>query len=300
MLKKLNNQPITKQRVTQIVEGDGKLIVTCTNKQTYQYDQVINTAPLGCIGTMDLEGCSLLYNQKTAIRCLQYSASTKVGLKFERRWWEDEEFMKKNQRVGGHSITGGQSATDLPIRCCVYPSYGRDLQQLAPGILLACYNWGQDASRIGALVGTNDEELLEVVLNDVSKLHNIPREKIPPVLNHFAHSWSSDQYTRGAFAMFGPGQFGNASSKAPIAQASSFVSLKAPAAKGKLHFAGEATSVHHAWVQGALNSAWRAVYNALEGYPEKQDELINRWGIPDEESPTHLKILSLLAQNGKL
>jgi hypothetical protein len=30
-----------------------------------------------------------------------------------------------------------------------------------------------------------------------------------------------------------------------------------------LHFAGEATSVHHAWVAGALASAWRAVAEIL-------------------------------------
>lgn len=107
-----------------------------------------------------------------------------------------------------------------------------------------------------------------------------------------------DPYTRGAFALYGPGQFGYAS---PTGQAvphppSMFSALKAPAANGKLHFAGEATSAHHAWVLGSLNSAWRAVYNALEGHPLLQADLIDKWGIPDEETEINLKSLQLLAR----
>ena len=54
-------------------------------------------------------------------------------------------------------------------------------------------------------------------------------------------------FSVGAFAFFGPGNFGNA-----------YTSLTLPAADGRLHFAGEAISVRHAWVEGALDSAWRA------------------------------------------
>jgi len=39
--------------------------------------------------------------------------------------------------------------------------------------------------------------------------------------------------------------------------------LNSFAAKGRLHFAGEALSVRHAWVVGALDSAWRAVHEYL-------------------------------------
>ena len=121
----------------------------------------------------------------------------------------------------------------------------------------------------------------------------------------FTHAWYGDPYTRGAFAQFGPGQFGT-TDKGGF---SLFASLQAPAALGRLHFAGEATSIHHAWVLGALNSAWRAVHNAVVGDFNPVDvpkdlkpavtgalgidiqatpketlvEMLKRiWGIPDE------------------
>jgi monoamine oxidase len=35
---------------------------------------------------------------------------------------------------------------------------------------------------------------------------------------------------------------------------------------GMFHFAGEATSVHHAWVVGSLNSAYRSVLEIVSHY----------------------------------
>ena len=59
----------------------------------------------------------------------------------------------------------------------------------------------------------------------------------------------------GAFAMFGPGQF-----------QSLYKHVTIPAAHA-LHFAGEATSVHHAWVEGALSSAFRSVAEIVSFIP---------------------------------
>ncbi|OJA21517.1 hypothetical protein AZE42_01789, partial [Rhizopogon vesiculosus] len=58
--------------------------------------------------------------------------------------------------------------------------------------------------------------------------------------------------TTGAFAFFGPGDFQDL-----------YTSLSAPNANCRLHFAGEAISTRHAWVVGALDSAWRAVFEYL-------------------------------------
>jgi hypothetical protein len=66
-----------------------------------------------------------------------------------------------------------------------------------------------------------------------------------------------------------------------------FDSVKVPAAGGRLHIAGEATSTNHGWIIGALNSGWRAVSNVLKGLSdgeELQQKLEANWdGIPDEE-----------------
>jgi monoamine oxidase len=292
----LTHKPLLNKRVNKIALTPNKDAITigfASTKDVQVYSQVICTAPLGCLGDIDLDGLELLYNQKLAIRSLQYDASTKVGIKFEKRWWEDPAIM------GNATIKGGQSSTDLSIRVCVYPSYGFNCPN-PPGVLLASYTWAQDARRLGCLAqgkGTpSDDLLLEVTLNNVAKLHGITRDQMGPVLDHYAHSWYSDEHARGAFALFGPAQFGNPNSQAP----SLFTAVKAPGANGKFHIAGEATSVHHAWVLGALNSAWRAVYNSLMGRPDKQKLLIDRWGIPDEENARNLQLLSQLARYRRL
>ena len=56
----------------------------------------------------------------------------------------------------------------------------------------------------------------------------------------------------GSYARFGPGKY-----------TSLYTSLTTPAADGLLHFAGEAVSVRHGYVEGALHGAWRAVNEML-------------------------------------
>ncbi|KAK7691011.1 hypothetical protein QCA50_006114 [Cerrena zonata] len=301
MACKLSKQskPKTNQTVVKIEQSEDPkgMKVTIRDDQggldTREYAQVISTVPLGCLQTIDIDRAGLTYSQREAIRSLQYEASTKIGIKFKKRWWEDPAVMGKD-----NIIQGGQSQTDIPIRTCVYPSYGLNCPS-APGVLLASYTWAQDAARFGSLAqgqGTDaDKDLLETTLNNLEKLHGISREKFGDVLDHKTHAWYNDRYARGAFAHFGPGQFGRAYDNKSL-----FASLKAPAAGGKFHIAGEATSVHHAWVLGALNSAWRAVFNALICRPDKRRELVKRWPTPDEESVKMLLQLAALAEDNCL
>lgn len=69
-----------------------------------------------------------------------------------------------------------------------------------------------------------------------------------------------------------------------------FTSLKKPAgANSRIHIAGEATSVHHAWVLGALNSAWRAVNNVISLRSDSEvvrKKFHDSWTIPQEEEFT--------------
>jgi len=65
--------------------------------------------------------------------------------------------------------------------------------------------------------------------------------------------WHDDTYSGGAFALFDPGQ-----------QTLLHTHIHSPA--GRIHFAGEHTSLYHAWIQGAIESGLRAAHaiNALE------------------------------------
>jgi len=227
------------------------------------YSAIINTTTLGALQKIDLTDMELPYGMKTAIRVLRYDTSTKVGVKFKKMWWKDAQF---------DSIKlGGVGKTDLPIRVCVYPSY--NIHDQGPGVLLASYTWGQDSERIAAHVSTespdNDKGLKELVIYNLARLHTINREKetreeyekrfllnkktiTDNWITHHAYDWSKDQYACGGFALFSPGQF---STLIPH--------LVRPASDSRFVIVGEAASANHAWIVGALDSAFRGLKQIL-------------------------------------
>ena len=97
-----------------------------------------------------------------------------------------------------------------------------------------------------------------------------------PLAEPYAYQFAdhSVSWSAGAFAFFGPGKFN-----------STYTALTTPAAGGRLHFAGEALSTRHAWVEGALNSAWRAVYELLIQEPawkHLMQKFYKNWGYDAE------------------
>jgi len=272
-IKDQKNVTITKNcKVTKIEPvklGSGLQVFTSqSTTQPKHFDHVINTVPLSVMRSMDLKDCNLSLRKRTAIRSLRYDYSVKVAIKFEKRWWEDATFMKNKQ------FQGGVSSCDLPIRTVVYPSYGMDCKD-APGILIVSYTWAQDAMRIGAF--SNDQDLVAMCMKDLAELHDIKEEDLQALRtgdnDYKVMDWNREPNQHGAFALFGPAQF-----------TSLFPDMIEPEAGGLLHFAGEATSVHHAWIVGGLNSAYRSVLEILyyEKMYDKRDELIKKWGIVDE------------------
>ena len=240
-----------------------------------EYDAVFNSAPLGAMQRMDLRGLNLNWGTKQAIRSLGYGASCKVGIKFQYRWWVEEPDL---------AITkGGVGKTDLPIRNCVYPSYNLTKKDASdpnkgdagkkPGVLLCSYSWSQEAQRIGTLINrhggpSTETELKALLIDNLARLHTRQKENDDPAdyerrlerlkkligdayITHFAYDWYTDPGTSGAFAYFGPGQFG------------AMYPWIANRNDGNHIIIGEAASTHHAWVVGALESAVRGVYQFL-------------------------------------
>lgn len=167
----------------------------------------------------------------------------------------------------------------------MYPSYGVDVPN-APGSMIASYVWGQDASRLGSYLNPHNpttqapyqpesaDVLIDVMLRNLAELHGVSHEFVLSQFETYhAYDWYGSAYSNGAFAIFGPGQF---SSTLPW--------LMRPAANGHLHFGGEALSSGHAWIIGAVNSAWRTVFEILdtEGLEDKKKEFIDQWGVIDE------------------
>lgn len=256
MSDRVRFKPETKKRVENISidlksKEEGNMSVKCADETDPRsgYCTVFATPALGCLARMDLRSLELHPSQKDAIRSLHYDDSVKVALKFDHPWWIETCGIVK----------GGVASTDLPLRTCVYPSYNLE-DRGKPAVLLASYTWSQDANRMGSLVNDiNKNELVELILRDLARLHardmtyDSIKRSFTGIYN--AYSWSHDPTTAGAFALFGPGQFRNL-----------YPYLSRPAADSKFHIVGEAASTHHAWIVGALDSAYAAVYRFLKRF----------------------------------
>lgn len=295
MEKKLVNGKVEKnKRVTRITQDKQTkellVYVAGETKPRGPYITVFNTTSLGCLQRMDLTGLNLHPVQKDAIRSLHYVNSSKVAIKFKYPWWIKDCGI----------IRGGSGSTDLPLRSCVYPSYNLKDGLDKEATLLCSYTWAQDAIRIGSLIRSDspasEDQLKELILDNLARLYlanfnkhsgctrtlDEVRDLIANAyITHHAYSWSHDPFASGAVANFGPGQF---------RELYPFVTL--PAADGRFYMLGEASSAHHAWVVGSLESAYAGVYKFLDNFDlsNKQEEMISIWGtIPefkDELGPT--------------
>jgi monoamine oxidase len=81
--------------------------------------------------------------------------------------------------------------------------------------------------------------------------------ELGPLETSASFVWQDEPFALGGFAYFTPGQL---TTLLPIARR----------AEGRIHFAGEHTSLWHGWMNGALESGRRAareVHLALRGRP---------------------------------
>ncbi|KAF8876421.1 hypothetical protein BD779DRAFT_1698051 [Infundibulicybe gibba] len=211
------------------------------------FDHVISTLPLPCMRMLDLQNSGMDDAQENALRQLTYGPSTKVGMLFKSAWWSTWMDLDGNPI----NLFGGESPR----------AYG-------------CV-----PVRFGALMGTGKQEyedqIKALVLRDLALLHNVDLELLKNhYVEHFAWDWHHPR-SMGAFAFFGPGMF-----EKP------YQSLNLPTKNGRLHFASEALSVRHAWVVGALDSAWHAVKEVLVvvyGPKSKQvHDFHKKWGYNQE------------------
>ncbi|KAG9310407.1 hypothetical protein JVU11DRAFT_9546 [Chiua virens] len=228
--------------------------------QEHKYLHVFSTLPLPALRNINLEAAKLNTLQKNALRQSDYGPAVKIAIRFSKAWWAD---------LGIH---GGQANTDLPIRTIVYPSYGT--KEKPCNVLIASYSWTTDAERIAAL-NQNRACLKDLVLANLAEAHKhkdnkVTHEYLSSLFKDMhVQDWSRDEFAMGAFPYFCPGDFEEG-----------FTSLVYPAASKRFHFASEAVSIRHAWVAGALNSAWRTVntYLTVTGQRDKRVDFLKRWG----------------------
>ncbi len=276
----LNHQVVQLEHDANLYNGQGGMKMKLVNAEgkkeklvDKQYPYVISTLPFGMYMT-GYPKYNLLNNisfaKAQAIRECNYMPSFKAFLTFKKNFWAE-----LGERQGYAKDKGlGAASTDRPNRQIIYPSYGYE----AKGGVLQIYCWAEDARRLGAL---GDEERVNECLKGIAYLY-----PDADVYGDFA-GYKKDVTTKtwfwdanaggGAFALFNPGQFKNM-----------YATLLTPEFNGALNIAGEACSVHHGWIVGALDSAYNAVYNILTtmGADEKIKQMEATWGtlsVPNVE-----------------
>jgi monoamine oxidase len=217
------------------------------------------------------------YKKRRAVIELHYDSATKVLLEFSRRWWEftdqdwerdwESELAAEPGAGGGAGVAdageesqasqifeayfpvrprqlpadhlfGGGSVTDNPNRFVYYPSH--PVPGSAGGVVLASYSWADDAARWDSM---EDAERYAYALRGLVAIHG---ERIRRFfVGGATQSWMRNPYAFGEAAVFTPWQ---------LTQLHPHI----PTPEGPVHFAGEHTSLKHAWVEGAIESAVRA------------------------------------------
>lgn len=223
------------RKISQIPDGTVQFL---TDSQTFSGDRAIVTLPFTSLRFVETEP-QFSHRKRKAIRALNYDVSTKIFLQFSERFWEKND-----------GIKGGCTTTDTALRFVYYPS--TDLGSDGAGIVLASYTWSDDSQRWTSL---SHELRIEESLKLLTQIHGPEvREKF---VTGYSYSWLLDPDSKGAFALFEPGQ-----------ETELLPYIATP--EGVVHFAGEHTSLRHGWIEGAIESGVRAakeVFDALQTQP---------------------------------
>ncbi|MGE6536743.1 flavin monoamine oxidase family protein [Bacillus luti] len=237
-LPQLKNNIFMPYKVETIIQENNKVMMQVTHEQTLEKftitgDVAIVTIPFSALRFVEIQPYHLFsYYKRRAIRELNYIAATKIALEFKSRFWE---------RVGQ---CGGKSITDLPIRFTYYPSYG--IHTPGRAIILASYTWADEALTWDSL---SQRERIRYALKNLAEIYgDIVNSEF---VTGASFSWSQNPYSCGAFTAFEPGQ-----------ELELFPYIAPPA--GKVHFAGEHTTLMHGWMQGAIESGIRVAHEVNE------------------------------------
>ncbi|NMF00351.1 flavin monoamine oxidase family protein [Aneurinibacillus aneurinilyticus] len=233
-LPQLKEDILFHQKMMKISQYQYGVTIHCIHQQTAVHstisgDLAIVTIPFSALRFVKIEPyASFSYYKRRAIRKLNYIASTKIGIEFKSRFWEKE---------GQH---GGKSITDLPIRFTYYPSYGIGTNGHA--VILASYTWADEALTWGSLP---ERERIQYALMNLAEIYG--HQVYSKFVSGVSFNWSQNPYSVGAFTASEPGQ-----------ELELYPYIPTP--EGRVHFAGEHTTLTHGWMQGAVESGIRVAY----------------------------------------
>ena len=192
--------------------------------ETYEADRAVCAVPLGVLRGLEVTP-SLPSEKQDAVSVMPYVDATRTFLQVGRAFWYDE------------GVTGSAS-TDLPIGT-VYRHPWADAAGPGERSVIEGYVIGEAASRQDT---RSEEDLIEHVLRHMEKVHPGVRSHVEGAV---VKSWGQDPYGMGHVSWPPPGDV-----------TGHLKALQRP--HGRIHFAGEHTSVLCGTMEGALRSGIRA------------------------------------------
>ena len=220
-------------RVTGIRETGSGVEVTAIRgdlRETHTADRVVATLPATVLRGIRIEP-ALPAEQAAAIAGISYMDATRTFLQVGEGFWRHE------------GVTGA-AATDLPIgnvtRWPLTPVHG-----LEGRWILESYVTGATATRAAALP---EEELIGETLRHMQQVH-------PAIAEHYEGAlvvpWGEDPFALGHISWPAPGEVTRY-----------LALLQQP--RGRIHFAGEHTSIYRSTMEGAIRSGIRAATEVHE------------------------------------
>lgn len=225
MVRALRSPPLLAHEVTSVRSTSHKLVVRCKDGAMHEADFGISTLPLPVLARTTLEPRPAA-DQYAAFREIAYTPITRVYLRVLRPFWEQD----------GLPVT---MWTDSVLER-VFPL--RD----AAGEVVALVSHADGPSAV-MLDTMSDEERRRFAERELARVRPATRDAVEAVAST---SWANDPFAGGAYPYYQPGQVGR---------------LRGAMARplGRLHFAGEHTAVTQPGMEGAAESADRAVAEVL-------------------------------------
>ena len=196
------------------------------NYRTYEADRLICTIPFPVLRKVEVHPPFSELKCK-AIAELQYDPITRVILQCRSRFWEKDGY-------------NGFGISDLPQEIW-HPTFDQ------PGTrgLLVSYTFTDEGRRLGAM---SENQRVESASQQMEKVHPGLLRNVEGAVSKV---WPADPWAGGAVALHAPGQL-----------TTFCVGIERP--EGRVHFAGEHTSLWPGWMQGALQSGLRAANEVNE------------------------------------
>lgn len=209
-----------------------------------EFDYVVSAIPFSTLRNVEIYP-QFSNSKMEAINEVGYSNAQKTLFLCNRRFWEEQ------------GIIGGGSFTDMSITSIWYPSdHGAckksdpnnpNCSPFEPGVLIASYNFDQNAVRVGNMLKDNNYSF-NIVKRQVEQVHGLPKDYLDNIVeDHITKNWNSHPWSLGGFSYYRPEQKRLFS-----------YSMAVPEFNSRVFFAGEHISSTHGWANGAHQTGMMA------------------------------------------